>query len=301
MKNYRSITSMLAFVLVFAVVAATAADAPKLKFKFFTHNVPDALQTYANGINNAGVTVGIYQDTSKVWHGYILKGKDVTTLDDPNAPPETTNAEYINYNGAIKVVGFYSNSARTHMGFLYEKGTFTDIPGPAGAISSEANGINDKKEIVGDYIDSSGVMHGFLLKGTEYTTLDVPGASTIAWQVNNKDRIVLSNWYSPAHTYIYNVKTKKFQKIKDVPGAVNSYGTGLNNEGDISFFWDDSSGKRHGALCPECASKNRKYYKYDYPKAVWTLGAGINDKQTIVGTYQAQTNGPYSGYKATFK
>jgi hypothetical protein len=31
--------------------------------------------------------------------------------------------------------------------------------------------------IVGDYVDSSTVTHGFLLKGKTYTTLDVPGAT----------------------------------------------------------------------------------------------------------------------------
>ena len=45
---------MLALVLVFTVVAATAADAPPLTFKFTKNSVPGARQTLAEGINNAG-------------------------------------------------------------------------------------------------------------------------------------------------------------------------------------------------------------------------------------------------------
>ena len=87
---------MLALVLLFTVAVATAAEAPILTFKFTKKNVPGTLQTYANGINNTGVRVGIYQDTSRVWHGYILQGKNLTTLDDPNGQPGTTELPTLN-------------------------------------------------------------------------------------------------------------------------------------------------------------------------------------------------------------
>ena len=47
------------FVLMF-VIAATAANAPTLTFKFTTVRVPGALTTSVEGINNAGVMVGQY-------------------------------------------------------------------------------------------------------------------------------------------------------------------------------------------------------------------------------------------------
>ncbi len=103
MKKYRSITSMLAFVLLFIVAAATAADAPQLKFKFSKSNVPGAMYTNPNGINNAGVTVGQYQDKKGVIHGYILNGKKLTTLDHPNG--RNTWAVGLPYNGVAPVVG----------------------------------------------------------------------------------------------------------------------------------------------------------------------------------------------------
>ena len=82
MKTCKSTLCVPGLVLL-CIVAATAADGP-LTFTFKKANVPGALQTTPGGINNAGISVGQYEDSSSVFHGYMLKGKTVTTLDDPN-------------------------------------------------------------------------------------------------------------------------------------------------------------------------------------------------------------------------
>jgi len=84
MKNRRWMLSGVGLAIMFAV-GATAANAPTLKFAFTKTNVPGAQQTAPGGINNAGVSVGWYVDSSGVGHGYILQGKKITTLDDPKA------------------------------------------------------------------------------------------------------------------------------------------------------------------------------------------------------------------------
>ena len=175
MKNCKSILCVVSFAMVCSV-AAIAGDAPKLTFTFSKANVPGAMQTGPSGINNAGVMVDEYVDKNSVSHGYILNGKKLTTLDDPKAMAGTTGAENLNPNGAISVVGAYNNSSGNTVGFLYKNGNYTDIPGPAGAVSSVASGVNDRGAIVGDYVDSNGRTHGFLLKGKKYTTLDEPAA-----------------------------------------------------------------------------------------------------------------------------
>jgi len=295
MKNYKSTTFMLAFVLLFIVAAAIAADGPQLKFKFTQNNVPGAQQTFAYGINNAGVTVGQYEDTSGIWHGYILNAKKkLTTLDDPKG--SNTMAVDLPYNGVIPVVGRYTNSAGAYVAFRYKKGQFTDIPGPTGATASEAIGINDKGEIVGWYEDSSYQYHGFLLQGTNYTTLDVPGAArTYAAGINNKGHIVLY-WYNSggvAHSSLY--KDNKYIPI-DVPKAKNSIAEGINNEGDVAFWYGGNFACGYSALL-----HGGEYYKFNYPKARTSYAEGINDKHTISGSYAAENcAGPYWGYKATY-
>jgi probable HAF family extracellular repeat protein len=296
MKNYKSIACILGFVLVF-VVAVTAAGAPPLTFKFTTANVPGAIQTTPGGVNNAGMTVGQYEDKSKVFHGYILNGKKLTKVDDPNGTGSSvSNIQY----GGTNVVGSYINSAGASVGFLYKGGKFTDIPGPTGATAAAANAINDKGAIVGNFTDASKVTHGFLLKGKTYTTLDIPGAATtIATGINNKGMIVLYGVLSSGalEASLFNGKT---YKSINVPGAgpMGSACLDINNENDVVFEWFDSKKTPlfHGALL-----HGGKYYKFDYPKAVQTYGGGVNDKHTIAGGYQAKSGGPLSGYKATFK
>jgi uncharacterized membrane protein len=276
------------------MATAKAADAPPLSFKFTTINVPGAQQTLSFGINNSGVIVGQYIDQGGVAHGYVLNGKKLTTLDDPNG--EDTFCYELNLNGAIAVVASYTDfNTNEDVAFLYKNGKFTDIPGPTGAIASVAYGINDRGDIVGDYLDSSRVAHGFLLKHKTYTTLDVPGAvMTFATGINNKGYIVLA-WAGSKgfESSVYNGKT---YRTIDVPGAAGSIAGAINTAGDVAYDWFDFNNVYHGAL-----RHRGKYYKFDHPKSAQTLATGINDRHVIVGWYQNRNNGPTQGFKATYK
>jgi uncharacterized membrane protein len=298
MKNSKLVVCVVEFVLAMALVAL-AGDAPPLTFKFSRANVPGAMQTTPSGINNAGTSVGNYIDSAGVGHGFILSGKKLITLDDPNAKSGTTGGSNIQYNGTA-VVGSYTNSAGVSVGFLYKAGKYADIPGPSGNLGAAANAINDKSAVVGNYTDSSGVSHGFLLAGGKYTTLDVPGGlGTVATGVNDKGVIVLFYAVNSSGTVggaMTSNNGKTYKKI-NVPktGPSGSEALGLNNEGDVSFTWFDSATLFHGALLHA-----GKYYKFDYPKAVQTYAAGLNDKSTVIGGYQAVSNGPTAGYKVVF-
>jgi probable HAF family extracellular repeat protein len=293
----KSILRVVGLVLL-CVTAAAAADGPKLSFKFKAVKVPGATSAEPGGVNNAGVSVGLYLDSSSVEHGYILSGTKLTTLDDPNATAGTTAGSNLNPDGAVSVVGSYISSATSEsVGFLYKGGKYTDVAGPSGAIAASANAINDKGAIVGNYTDSSGVTHGFLLVGSTYTTLDVPGATaTIATGINKSGNICFY-WLDSSSVYessVYNAKTKTYTTI-DVPGAADSYALDLNAAGDVTYEWQDSSGNIHGALLHA-----KKYYKYGYPKAADTYGGGINDKSEIVGGYASSTSGPWSAFQVKY-
>jgi probable HAF family extracellular repeat protein len=301
MKNCKSILCMLAFAFAFTVVAATAADAPKLTFKFTKASVPGATATSPGGINNAGMSVGTYTDSAGASHGYILKGKKFTTLDDPNAKAGTTGGSNIQYNGTA-VVGAYTNTAGTAtVGFMYKGGKYTDIPGPTGNIGASANAINDKGAIVGNYTDSAGVTHGFLLKGGKYTTLSVPGGlGTVATGINNKGTIVAYYFVNSTGTLgsVMTTNNGKTFKTINVPGA-GALGSGpldINNENDVCYEWFDSAGLFHGALFHK-----GKYYKFDYPKAYESYGGGLNDKSTVAGGYIPTKGALFQGFNATFK
>ncbi|MGA8489055.1 MAG: hypothetical protein WB711_01450 [Terriglobales bacterium] len=303
MKTIKLMLCLFGFALLFAIAAANAADAPKLTFNFTKANVPGEFQTLVAEINNNGVMVGEYQDAKGYFHGYILDGKKLTRLNHPKG--KNTGLSGINFNGPIKVVGSYTNSNGNSVGFRYMPATkkFTDIPSPKGATSSYTGGMNDQGWIAGYYTDSSNNVHGFLLQGTKYTILDVPGATaTYAYGINNKGDITLT-WVNSSGAYegaLYNYNAKSYTTIK-VPGAgaTGSEASFINNQGDITFWWFDSSGTVHGALFVHAMNK---FYKFDYPKAVGgTYPNGINDENALVGQYQHFVNGPVSSFKATFK
>ena len=106
MKWGTTLARVLLVVLTFIFVA-TAADAPKLTFKFTTVKVKGAQDTRVFGTNNAGTMVGAYVDSGGVDHGFMLKGGKVTTIDDPNG----TGTNCLGINTAGDVVGYYINSS----------------------------------------------------------------------------------------------------------------------------------------------------------------------------------------------
>jgi probable HAF family extracellular repeat protein len=281
---------MLGLVLVF-MIAANAANAPTLTFKFTTVNVSGAIATLLGGINNAGVIVGEYEDKTKVVHCFKLVGSKVTTINYPKAASD--GCLHINSAGAI--VGFWENSAGISTGFLYQDGEFTDIPGPSGAKSSVAYGINDSGHIVGYYTDSKGKFHGFLLKGTTYTILNVPGAaSTLATGINNAGDIVM--YYGIGARIASALYNGESYKTINVPLAANSLARDINSTGDIVYeILNSSFAHEEGVLFHA-----GEYDTVDYPNSATTSGFGINDLSVLVGLYQTTTGGPDKGFKATY-
>ena len=97
--------------------------------------------------------------------------------------------------------------------------------------------------------------------------------------------------------------TDKTYTAINVPGAgpLGSEALHMNNEDDIAFWWFDSGGNLHSALCTKCDSTDREWHKFDKPKAVTTGAIAVNDDSTIVGQYQDTATGPVSSFEATFK
>jgi len=85
-------------------------------------------------------------------------------------------------------------------------------------------------------------------------------------------------------------------KTINVPGATNSYALDLDNEGDVTYEWQDSAGLIHAAL-----RHGGKYFKYSFPKAYETYGGGLNDKNMVAGGYVPTQGATFQAFNATFK
>lgn len=298
MKTCKTVLTVLAVVLAFACIT-TAADAPRLTFKFKTIRVPKAQQTSIYGINNSGAMVGYYVNQKGVIHGLLLENGKVHNIDDPKSAYGT---EPFNLNDQGTIVGVYlTDTAGDVRGFSYQNGKFTDVGAEAceGSIESGSYGINDKGDIVGFCTDSSNVVHGYLWNGKKYISLNYPGANfTLPWGINNAGLITLQ-WIDSSGNYegaTYNSKSKKYSRPINVPGAVQTYIHSINNAGDIVFSWYDSAGNSFGAL-----RMGKKFYIFSDPKGPdYTRPDGINDNHEIVGRYEPTGSQFEQGFEATY-
>ena len=126
-----------------------------------------------------------------------------------------------------------------------EKEETLDFPG---AKVTVAYGINAAGDVVGTYVDASGISHGFLLSEGEYTTIDPPGAvSTEARGINARGEIVGDYVASDHKIHGFRFGREGFTNI-DVPDHMNTIAVKISSKGVIvgCFHDTDTMGTMHG-------------------------------------------------------
>jgi probable HAF family extracellular repeat protein len=124
---------------------------------FTTIDLPGALATTADDINNRGQIVGTYSETGNTRpidtpRAYLLDDGAFTLIDAFGA--RCTLSSIINDRGEL--VGAYSDAGGPTHGFLRDsRGVFTTIDVP-GAEQTGPAGINNRGQIVGAYVDAGG-------------------------------------------------------------------------------------------------------------------------------------------------
>jgi hypothetical protein len=81
----------------------------------------------------------------------------------------------------------------------------------------------------------------------------------------------------------------------DVPGAADTYPTGVNNAGDIVGEYIDSSGNYHGFSRLGAVLKT-----IDYPGAVYSAVFAVNEQGIMAGTYGDGAANIYEGFEHGF-
>jgi len=167
---------------------------------FTTVDEPATMFNQLLGINKSGTVAAGYASASDPAGATGQKAYTVSggpsfaspVFTDINAKlPANFNSQATGVNDAGTVVGFYDY---TGTGLF---SAFEDIAGVVtsfqafGSTSTQALGINNLGDIVGDYVDAGGVMHGFLDANGMFTTIDAPGAtSTTANGINDQNQVV---------------------------------------------------------------------------------------------------------------
>ena len=159
------------------------------------------------GINDHGVAVGFYNDSTGHAHAYEVNQATQVYTAINVAGASASTATGINNNGDI--TGFATSGGNT-FSWLLKGGHMSTYQYPGGG-DTQAFGVNDHDEIVGTYLDSSGVQHGFTLKD--------PLGSVSHWQT-----------------------------VDDPNGVGDTFINGVNDAGDLVGYWCPSSTSCNGFL-----------------------------------------------------
>jgi hypothetical protein len=261
-----------------AVEATLAITVEKPAQPYTALDAPDAIETYANGINNTGDVTGYYFDNNGT-HGFLYGGIGYTTLDAPDG--FQTYALSVNDTG--EVAGYYFDSVGTH-GFLYNGGGYITLNAPASS-QTYAQAINGAGEVAG-YYQVDDVTHGFLYADGVFTTLDAAGSTqTYALAVNATGEVA-GYYYQDGDAHGFLFDGAGFTTL-DVPDSSQTYALSVNATGEVAGYYQDGAGT-HGFIYD-----NGTYIPLNFPGSSQTYAQAINATGEVAGYYQdgAATHG----------
>jgi hypothetical protein len=201
--------------------------------------------TRGRGVNNQRHACGEYLNGSDgTFHGYILEHPDFIGFD----VTDTVDTIPLGINNAGDFVGTLTLSDGTQPAFVNLGGIVTTFAVP-GATATLAYQLNKGAEIIGYYIDASGITHGYTRdhKGILTFPIDVAG-STGTLLLGNND----FNWgvgrYTDASGATHGLFfiTPDDILTYDYPGSTFTSLNGINKGGFIVGYYLDAAGIAHG-------------------------------------------------------
>jgi uncharacterized membrane protein len=243
------------------------------------------------GINDRGEIVGVYEGRDRIVRHFVRsrKGRFNVIDDPPGTSADRLSYETLDINNRGEIVGFYNDDQDlTTRGFLRtKKARFVDINVP-GSLQTGPLKVNDRRQVVGIYVDAGGV-HGFLWDDGAFETIDVPGATaTVAIGINNRGQIV-GSYVDAGGAYHGFVRSRRgaVTTLPDAPGAdPGSGGTqpaSINERGQIVGVGYDAQGGSRGFLF-----ERGHFRPIDGPNAIYTRVLDINNRGQMVGDYGTQ-------------
>ena len=162
--------------------------------KFTNIKFPKSTSTQAIGINDNGVVVGLYLDSSGVQHGFVKKGSKYTSIDISG----DTSTEAWGVNNAGQIAVFAISSAGGYDSFIYNGKKFKKVSDPnAGTTGTIIRSVNNKGDAAGAYFDSNSEEVGFLLHGGKYYDVKDPKASNNTRPDGVNDKLEIVGRYTP--------------------------------------------------------------------------------------------------------
>lgn len=217
-------------ILVAVLAGSTAAIMPAAEilgdFRLTTGAIPE-------DINDGGLIVG--RDGSL---GFVMRKGEITPF---IAPPvqgrDFPFSQLYGVNNAGNMVGEYFALGVDPTGFVVQNGVLTTIafPDPS-AVRTIPHDINNRGHIAGFYQDTFNRNIGFLLRGSRFDSIDLPGTRfTTILGMNDHDHLVGHVVMQGDPDFLRHGILWKDGQVTPIayPGATQTEPTGIRNDGTI--------------------------------------------------------------------
>jgi hypothetical protein len=171
--------------------------------------------------------------------------------------------------------------------------TTFDYPGTVNVTSPQK--INERGDIVGEFIDSNGVVRGFVrFSDGSFSAPIVDPNDTVGFTegrgINNLGTVVGDYAIPDGNNHGFFLSGGTFTEY-DVPGAPTTVVLGINDSGDFSGGFADASGILHGFV-----SVGGTRTSFSVPGASLTLAYQLNNSEQLVVGYYIDSSGILHGY-----
>lgn len=264
-----------------ATDAAVEARVHPPNYEFVTIGPESSPYSVADGINDAGLVTGYYEDTNSVFHGFAWQNGEFKTMDYPGA----ANTLLYGVNNRGVAIGYYYDGTADHvLMYAVQSGTWTVLPDIPGYPLNQGYGINDRGLAVGNAFSSTAAVAWVWdqSKGA-YSYLAVPGAAAYTTSPSGLNEFnQVAGYYADADgNYHGFIEQAGNYTTYDAPGATETFPDGINNLGVLEGQWDDATYTAHGFV----ATTSGYFQNVDYPGPEMTAIVGINDRLAICGGY----------------
>ena len=211
---------------------------------FTTYDFPGSQNTYFFALGNNGNAAGHYKDSDGLYHGVVLENGELRQYDFPSAV-ETQIYGISDTTGAL--TGNFTDAAGVRRGFSDD--TIVEVPG---AVETYADFRSATGAVIGSYIDSDGIYHGYVrAPDGRFIFADVLEVSNLeyffAHGVNDVGVAVIRAKAvgDISRTYLGN-----FGQIRELrfPGSVTTEGWNINRNGSVVGHYTSADGRTHGFI-----------------------------------------------------
>ena len=172
--------------------------------------------------------------------------------------------------------------------------TTFDYPG-TGIVTTSPQKINERGDIVGEFIDSNGVVRGFVrFSDGSFSAPIVDPNDTVGFTegrgINNSRTVVGDYETSDLNQHGFFLSGGTFTEY-DVPGGVTTNVLGINDPGDFAGTFDPGTG-----ILQAFISVGGTLTSFSVPGAIATLAYQLNNSNQLVVGYYLDSSGIPHGY-----